>query len=69
MIIFCRDQINHFFKALFFSIVAAAAAEVAYKNSRPTLSNNVPKDLADIIEHCWHADPEVIVKLLRLVHN
>lgn len=37
---------------------AAAAAEIAYKNSRPTISSRVPEKIAQTICDCWHIDPE-----------
>lgn len=42
------------------SYLAAAAAEMAYKNSRPPITNHMPKEIANIVQQSWQANPEVI---------
>lgn len=43
--------------------IAAAAAEMAYKNSRPPISNHIPKRIANIVQQSWNANPEVCESL------
>jgi hypothetical protein len=39
--------------------VAAAAAEMAYHNTRPPIAVTFPKPVVALLQRGWHANPEV----------
>ena len=42
-----------------FIFIAAAAAEMAYHNTRPPIAVTFPKPLVALLQRGWHANPEV----------
>lgn len=38
--------------------LAAAAADMAYRNSRPPLSITFPKAIVSLLKRAWHANPD-----------
>ena len=50
----------------FLSITAAAAAEMAYHNTRPPIAVTFPKPLVSLLHRGWSPNPEVCSSCIRL---
>jgi hypothetical protein len=50
---------SSYYDLFVYLFVAAAAAEMAYHNTRPPIAVTFPKPVVALLQRGWHANPEV----------